>query len=134
MRGIINMESSRSWVQKLCNSNPSELDLKGLRSAFNNFNDLIQLFPTSIYAENARQHMIYIRNVLADNEINAANYYFNRKAYVAAANRANYVVKHFDGAPQVLQALQIMIKSYQALGMTEEANTASRILQLNSTK
>jgi outer membrane protein assembly factor BamD len=75
--------------------------------------------------------MIYIRNLLAQQQLEIAQFYFERQAYIAAANRASYVVQHFQGAPQVIPALALMVKSYRALGLSEQANEALRVLHYN---
>ena len=75
--------------------------------------------------------MIYLRNVLADYELRAARYYFRREAYVAAADRANIVVRHYQGAPAVKEALMIMIHSYHALHLTQLEQDTTRVYQAN---
>jgi outer membrane protein assembly factor BamD len=131
MKGMINFESGQSWIQKLYNKDLAELDLKHLREAFANFNELIREFPNSIYVKDAHERMIFIRNTLAEYEIKIAKFYFRHKAYVAAVNRASYVVKHFEGSPEVEDALIIMIKSYQKLGATSEVTETKLLLKSN---
>jgi outer membrane protein assembly factor BamD len=131
IKGVINFEKDRSLLQKVYTRKLAELDPTNLQEAFTNFEDLIKKFPKSIYAKNSAKHMLYIRNLLAEHELQIANFYFERKAYVAAVNRASYIVKHIGNAPQVPEALKLMIKSYRALGAANQANNALRILQLN---
>ncbi|OGT08897.1 MAG: hypothetical protein A2X78_03790 [Gammaproteobacteria bacterium GWE2_37_16] len=129
MKGIVGLESNRTVLQKFYNSNLAELDLSSLRGSFSTFNELVQQFPDSIYAKDAHRRMIYIRNTLAEHELQTANFYFERKAYVAAINRAIYVVKHLNGSPQVTKALQLMQKSYQALGEQKKASDITQLLK-----
>jgi hypothetical protein len=75
--------------------------------------------------------MIYLRNVLANHQIEVAQFYFNRQAYVAAANRASMVVEHYQGAPVVPDALVIMVKSYHQLRQTDLENQAMQVLSYN---
>jgi len=75
--------------------------------------------------------MIYLRNVMANQEVIVARYYYQRGAYVAAANRANLVVRHFQGTPAMREALVIMVKSYRQMHMTQDANDAMKVLQYN---
>ncbi|MCL5260434.1 MAG: outer membrane protein assembly factor BamD [Gammaproteobacteria bacterium] len=131
MKGIVNFDRNRSWLQKLYAKNADELDLSNLREAFIDFNDLIKLFPDSKYAYDARLRMIYIRHLLALRELTVAQFYYDRGAYVAAANRASYVVKHFQGATEVRDALVIMVKSYRAVGADKQANDALRVLNVS---
>jgi len=130
MKGLIDLESSRTALQKIYDRGAtSQLDLKGLRSAFSTFNELVQQFPESIYAKNARLHMISIRNNLAEHELQIANFYFDHKAYVAAINRASYVVQYIPEAVQVKSALKIMQRAYLALGEKERAEEIASMLR-----
>jgi len=131
MKGYIELESTQNWLQKIYHSDPSDLDLKSLRSAFSSFNELVQQFPGTIYAQDGYRQMVYIRNVLAAHEVAVANFYLDHKAYVAAINRASYVVQHLQGSPKVYDALQIMVTSYKALDETEMANDVQRVLDVN---
>lgn len=129
MRGMINFESNKNWLQKLIHVNLATIDTKGLRTAFEDFGQLIDQFPDSKYSADARRQMIYIRNVLAEREIEIAEFYLSKKAYVAAANRASYVVKHIPGTSRTKRALEIMVQAYRALGATQTANDAERMLK-----
>jgi outer membrane protein assembly factor BamD len=134
MKGMMNFDRGRTWYLKSHPSGIERRDLTYIRQSFIDFNDLIKLFPHSVYVKDSYERMRYIRDLLAQNELDTANFYYDRKAYVAAANRANYVVKHFEGAPQVIDALKLMVKSYRAIGATDEANAALKVLQLNYPK
>jgi outer membrane protein assembly factor BamD len=134
MKGVVNFEKNRGWLQKIYTKHSEELDLVSLQESFTDFETLIKSFPKSFYAKDAEKRMLHIRDLLAKRELQTANFYFERKAYVAAANRASYIVKHLEGAPQVEDALKIMIKSYRALGADKQENDALRILKLNFPK
>jgi len=134
MKGIADFEQDRGWLQRFVSTDLSKRDPGTTLQAFDDFSQLVRLFPNSVYAPDARQRMVYLRNLFANHELHIAQYYFARGAYVAAANRANYIVQHFDGTPQVEGALVIMVKSYRELGLEESANKALRVLQLNYPK
>jgi outer membrane protein assembly factor BamD len=131
MKGQVNFDRGRTHLQERVGVNPAQRDLKYMNQSFNAFHDLVQQYPRSPYTPDARQRMIYIRNLLAQQQLEIAQFYFERKVYVAAANRASYVVQHFQGAPQVIPALAVMVKSYRALGLTEQADNALQVLQFN---
>lgn len=131
IKGMVNFDKDRTWLQKIHTSHTAELDLVSPKEAFANFSALIELFPNSQYAPDARKRMLYIRSLLAKHEIVIAKFYLARHAYIAAANRASDIVKNFKGAPQTKEALQIMVESYTALGLTKQANDAAKILKLN---
>jgi outer membrane protein assembly factor BamD len=99
--------------------------------AYQEFAEMIRRFPDSRYVPDARQRMIYLRNLFASYELHIADYYFRRKAYVAAANRANEIIQRYQGAPEVKKALVIMIKSYRILGLEELASQSIAVYRLN---
>jgi outer membrane protein assembly factor BamD len=91
-------------------------ELSEAKESFEDLSDFITRFPESEYAGNARQRMIYLRNLIAKQEIYIAEFYIERKAFVAALTRADYVLKYMPKTPQVERALEIMIIAYQELG------------------
>ena len=102
------------------------------RKSFQAFQTLVQQYPRSPYAADARQRMIFMRNRLADYEISVARYYMKRGAYVGAANRARNVIETYDGAPAVTEALEIMAKAYRRLGMDDLAKVADNVQRENA--
>ena len=97
--------------------------------SFEDLNDFITRFPESEYAGNAKQRMIYLRNLIAKQEIYVAEFYIERKAFVAALARADYVLKYMPKTPQVERALEIMIISYQELGQDTLKADVEKALQ-----
>lgn len=129
IKGMSNMKRNRTWVYRFFPVNSSERDLTGLKEAFNDFSQLIYVYPNSQYAEDARKRMIFIRDVLAHHEINVAKFYFARKSYVASANRGSYVVRHFEGSRFVKDALRMMVKSYAKLGNKALEDDARKVFK-----
>ena len=101
------------------------------RDSFEYFSSLIARYPDSSYVPDAKQRMIYLRNTIARGEINIANYYFKRGAYLAAANRGRWVVENLQETPSVPDALAVMAQAYQLLGMTDLSEDAVEVLVLN---
>jgi len=134
MKGLINMDRAQSWIQKLAKINPTDRELEPMQEAFNSFNQLVRFFPNSKYNQDARQRMIYIRGLLAQKELDIAKYYLKRKMYVASANRASYVFKHYQGTQQAIEATAVMVHAYRGLGEKEMANDALETLKLNYPK
>jgi len=134
MKGLVLYKAGFTWLQRAAGVDPAPHDLSEKKQAFLAFNDLVRAFPNSQYAHNARLHMQYIRNLLARKQVEIAEYYEDRQAYVAAANRASYVVKHYNGTPAVKQALIVMIDSYRALGLNKLADNTLAILRANYPK
>ena len=73
--------------------------------------------------------MRYIVNSLAAYEVHVARYYYNRGAYVAAANRAQSAITDYQEVPAVEEALYILTRSYEQLGMTQLAADSRRVLE-----
>lgn len=128
MRGLANFSGQHNRFQKLFRLDLAKRPPVQARESFSSFNRLIQRYPDSIYAADARQRMIFLRNRLAKHENYVAEYYFKRGAYVAALNRAKFSVEHFDGAPSVAESLLIMAQSYEKLGMQDLAMTTREVL------
>lgn len=131
MRGLTNMESDTNLFQDMLNIDRTDRDPTTSREAFNDFRRLIEQFPASKYAADARQRMVYIKNRLASYEIAIARFYLRREAYVAAANRGRYVIEYFPDSDQVQAALEIMVTSYDLLGLKELKDNAIKTLKAN---
>jgi outer membrane protein assembly factor BamD len=106
-------------------------DLTQVKKSFDDFSTVSKGYPHSPYAPAAHQYTVYLRNVLANHQLQVAQYYYSRKAYVAAANRANIVVQNFQGATAVPEALVMMVKSYRALHLTQLENDTLEVLRYN---
>ncbi|PWY55594.1 outer membrane protein assembly factor BamD [Legionella qingyii] len=124
MRGMANFQQSRGVFAKFLPLDESWRDPGTQTQAYSDFGTLIQKFPDSKYKANALQRMIYLRNMFAQHEANVATFYFKRQMYVAAINRASYVVKNYPQAPSVKQALVVMHDANMALGFNKAAEEA----------
>ena len=134
LKGIVNFNRSVGFFDRFLPTDPSQRDPGSALDSFKDFAELTQRFPDSIYAEDARKRMLYLRNNLAQHEVNVADFYYRRGAYLAAANRGIYVIEHYQRTPAVRRALEIMIKAYRKLDMRELARDAERVLALNEEK
>jgi len=110
---------------------PAQRDTRPVRESFQFFSELVQRFPNSRYTADAAQRMTYLRNSLARSELYAADYYMKKEAYLAAVNRAKYIIEHYDQTPAVPEALTIMVKAYDKLEMPTLAEDARRVLAIN---
>ena len=109
----------------------AERDPKAAKDSFDTFRELVTRYPESRYAPDARKRMNYLVNALATHEVKVANYYFRRGAYVAATNRAQEALNTYPQAPALEEALSIMVKSYNAMGLKDLAADANKVLQKN---
>ncbi len=131
MKGVMHYESEVGLFKEFFNADVSKRDTTSIKAAFDNFKALVEVYPESKYAPDARQRMIQIRNMLADYELHVARYYMQRDTYIAAANRAKYIVENFPKTPAVPSALEILINSYNILELPEIAEEYRKVLLLN---
>lgn len=131
LKGIVNFNDDLGMFSFITRQDLAERDQKAAKESFASFQELVNRFPTSRYAPDARLRMTYIVNSLAQYEVHVARYYFSRGAYVAAINRAQLALSDYQGVPALEEALFIMVKSYDALGMTQLRDDAQRVLEKN---
>ena len=131
MRGLSSLAQDRGIFRRFLGTDISRRDITNIKQAFAQFHELVTNFPGSAYAKDARQRMIYIRNVLAAHELNVASYYLGRGAYVAAANRARYVIENFSQTTAAPDALALLIEANWQLGLDDAAHDALEVLALN---
>lgn len=131
MLGLSNYYHNMGVFERLFTVDLATRDTTQIKKSFEEFSTIVHRYPNSYYAASSYQYMIYLRNMLADHELEVAQYYYNRKAYVAAADRANDVVRHFQGAEAVPEALVLMVKSYRALQLTQLEQQSFQVLQYN---
>lgn len=134
LKGLVNFNEDLGLLGALANQDLSERDPKGAKESFDTFKELITRFPDSRYAPDSRLRMRYLINSLAANEVHVARYYYRRGAYLAAANRAQVAIKNYPEAPAVEEGLFLLVKSYDALGLTDLRNDADRVLRTNYPK
>lgn len=131
MRGLSSFPKAGSLFQSALGTDISKKSTKAAQTSFVQLSELARRFPNSQYAPDALKRLEYLRNLIARSEINIANYYLERKAYIAAANRGRYVVENYQRTPAVPDALAVMIQAYSQLGMSELANDSLTVLKTN---
>lgn len=131
IRGLAAYNKNAGLFDRILSQDPAKRDIGPAREAFADFTQLLSRFPDSPYAPDARQRMLHLRNLLARHEVHVADYYMRRAAYVAAANRARYVVENYGRSEAVDDALAIIIEANYKLGLTDAANDALRVLATN---
>ena len=131
LKGTVNFNDNTGFLSALSRQDFAERDQQASRDAYQAYAQLVEQFPTSKYAADARQRMAFLINALANHEIYAARYYFRRGAFVAAANRAAQVLREYPRSPAVEEALYIMAVSYERLGLDPLRDGVDRVLRLN---
>ncbi|EZH77656.1 outer membrane protein assembly factor BamD [Ectopseudomonas composti] len=131
LKGLASFDQDRGLLARFLPLDMTKRDPGAARDSYNEFAQLTSRYPTSRYAPDAKQRMIYLRNLLAAYEIHVAHYYLTRQAYVAAGNRGRYVVENFQETPSVGDGLAIMTEAYQRLSLDDLAATSLETLKLN---
>lgn len=131
MRGLASYEKNRGFFDRFLGSPQSSRDVTAAKDAFIEFNELLENFPNSLYAKDAKARMVHLRNIIAEHELIIAQFYLNHDTWVAAANRAGGIVENFPSSSSVPEALAIVVEANYRLGLEKPANDALRVLALN---
>ena len=131
LKGLAHFNESTGFFTNYLPGSRADRDTTPLKKSLQAFHVLITRFPDSNYVNDAKQRMVYLRNILAENELVAARFYMRKGAYLSAANRASSVVVQFDRSPVTAEALYIMVKAYRKLELNTLADGAERVLALN---
>ncbi len=131
VKGLVYFERTPNIMERWFNANLNARPPQDARKSFQSFGTLIQRYPDSEYAADARQRMVYLRNRLADYEVHVADFYLRRKAYVASLARTKFCIENYDGAPAVRRALEIQVQAYEALGLKDLATQSLQVYAMN---
>ena len=131
LKALINFDRSSGLILRLARQDMAQRDLGAPTQSLNDFADVVRRYPNSRYAPDARQRMIYLRNLLARNEMNVGLYYLRRDAYVAAANRGKYVLQTYPQSEYDGDAVALMAAAYTEMGQEQLAADARRVLEQN---
>ena len=129
LKGVVNFREDQGLFGYVVEQDLSERDPKLTRESFGAFKELVARFPESKYAADSIVRMRYLTNALSSYEVHVADYYYRRGAYVAAANRAQASLLNFPRTPANEDALILMAKSYDKLGLTQLHDDAQRVLK-----
>jgi outer membrane protein assembly factor BamD len=131
LRGLVNFNDQLGFLSVIYTQDPTERDPKATREAFVAFKALVDKFPDSTYAPDAIARLKYLVNAMASYEVHVAEYYYRRGAYLASLNRAQGAVADYSDAPAVEEALFLMVRNYEKLGMLDLRDDAQRVFVRN---
>jgi len=131
LRGLINANSDTVFLQRVWSLDASRRDLATPTQAYSDFRIVTDRFPNSRYAADARLRMAELRDMFARHDIEVALYYLRRGAWVAATERATYVLETWPQTSYQYDAIAILAASYTRLGNTTLATDAERVLRQN---
>jgi len=131
LKGLVYFSQDLGMLGRLMALDQSERDPKAMRDAFDAFKEVSTRFPDSKYTPDSLLRMKYLVNLLSTHEVNVARYYYARGAYVASSGRAKYALETYPQTPATEEALFLMVKSYDALGLNDLRDDADRVMQKN---
>ena len=131
LKGLVYFNEDQGLFGRISRQDPTERDPKSARDSFDAFRELAQRFPESKYSPDAVARMKYLVNALASSEVHVARYYMKRGAFVAAVNRAQYVLQNYPETPAIEEAMFLLVKAYDALGMKDLRDDADRVMRKN---
>jgi outer membrane protein assembly factor BamD len=131
LRGLVNFNDQIGFMSFIYAQDPTERDPKATREAFAAFKELVDKFPNSKYAPDSIARLNYLVNAMSAYEVHVANYYYRRGAYLAALNRAQGAVTDYTDSPAREEAMFIMIRAYDQLGMFDLRDDTQRVFQKN---
>ncbi len=109
----------------------AERDSTQTQNAIHAFNRLIKEHPSSSYAKDGASRLQLLYNRLAAHELAIGMHYYDRERYVAAANRFQYIVDHYEITPSIEEALYYLASSYDKMGLHDEARDIATLLRYN---
>lgn len=131
IKALAYFERDPGLLERVFKRDVSKRPPKDAQLAYSNLRRLVERYPASDYAADARQRIVYLKNRLAAYENAVADYYLRRGAYVASLNRAKTALEEYNGADSNLESLEIMAQAYEKMGMDDLAADTRRILAAN---
>jgi outer membrane protein assembly factor BamD len=131
LKGLSSYTRDNSFLVRIIDTDLSNRDISGAKESFAEISEFLTRFPDSQYVPYAKQRNIFLRNMIARNELAAADYYVSINAYVAAVRRAKYVIENIPNSTENYRALKVLEKSYRALGYIELYDDVVSIINLN---
>lgn len=131
LKGLINFSRDNAFTERIARIDTTQRDQSSVRQSYNDFAELIRRHPDSAYATDARQRMVYLRNQMAQHEINVGKFYFYKGAYLSAASRGQFVLETYPQSEFEHDAVALMGAAYARLGQDDLAGDSRRVLEAN---
>lgn len=134
LKALATLNETDGWFSKWTGEDLADRDANAAREAFDILKELVLRFPESRFAAESRRRMHNLVIAQAQHELQTAEYYYERHAYVAAIERAQRVVREFQNTPMRDDALDLIASSYDKLELSDLAADTRRIIELNKGK
>ncbi|MCR9130531.1 MAG: outer membrane protein assembly factor BamD [Alphaproteobacteria bacterium] len=106
-------------------------DQSTTRNALQALEQVVNRFPETPYAQDARLKMDMTRDHLAGKEMSVGRWYLRNGYYLASINRFQNVIRDYQTTSHTPEALHRMVEAYVALGVDEEARQIASVLGYN---
>ena len=127
IKALAYFEEEAGWLERRFKRDVTSRPPKDVELAYSTLRRLVERYPASEYAPDAKQRMVFLKSRMSAYENHVANYYLRRGAYVAALNRAKSALEDYNGAPGNKDSLRIMAEAYEKLGMADLAADTRRV-------
>ena len=127
LRGVAAEKKSSSILDKLI-TDSAQRDVKSVRDAYEYFVELIEVFPNSKYAKDAKTKLAVLRNTLARHEFYVALYYTEISSNIAAINRSKYIIENYPNSAIIPDALHLMAHNYDIIVAKDLAADVREVL------
>lgn len=134
MMALSKLNINKSWLSSYLTVVSEPSDLSQLQEAFTIFQYIVKEFPQSKYAADSYQRAVYLKNVLAKHTLTIATFYYQKQAYVAAANRCNKIIKYYSDTRYSIEALKLLSNIYKKLKVKDMQDIVKNILLINGIK
>ena len=131
MKGMTGYYADDGLLGNIFSLSLAKRDTSGAMQSYADLTEFLIRYPESEYIDSARERLIFLRNLIASSELDGAEYYMKRGAYLAALKRANYVLKNIPNSTETERALDIMKRSFIELGYEEYAEKISSVEVIN---
>lgn len=134
LKGLANFNRGKGVLESWFPRNLADHDTKTIKDAVQDFSALVRRYPESKYSVDAYKRLVYLKNELAEHEISVAEYYIKRKAWLAAARRAQYTLEQYQESPVSRRALDILALAYKELGLNKKLADIEQIILANKSR
>ncbi|QOI11231.1 outer membrane protein assembly factor BamD [Blochmannia endosymbiont of Colobopsis nipponica] len=125
IKGLTNLSLDKNHnylLYKLLNINPSHHNPIYAYEALRDFTYIIEKYPDSKFRSTVNDHILFLKNRIAEYELHIVKFYNTKKAYIAVINRVNKIIDNLPDTSITYQSLNYLYIAYEQLGLTEIAN------------
>ncbi len=131
MRGLTNIQKGTDRFLDFFHIDRYDRDTSYYEEAFNDFNRLVKSYPNSLYVPDARARMVFIKNQISRHEYDIAMFYHRKGAYLSSARHCQKIIAMFKDSEQLEDAMRLLVKNYDALGLNDMKERATKLLNVN---